>query len=164
MKKLILLLSLTGILFGAMAKEQPNVIVHKTNGGHWAWLNLYNDINYTPSSENEPAHLDCFGDGWSLCRIPHLSTNNTCSLGEHLSVIAQNAVSNAINELISESEEMGSRGIYMGQSSRTIAAPCSGNTKSMDTYFVRATWEYSTSGESTMYVYISKSDILNHRQ
>ena len=59
MKKLLFLLSACLIGFSVYAEgDKPIVIIHKTNGGYWAWLNLYNDILYTPSlDENTPATL-----------------------------------------------------------------------------------------------------------
>lgn len=164
MKKIFLLLSMITMIFATMARDTPYVVVHKSNGGHWAWLNLYNDILYTPSNgEGQPATLDCTGAGYSSCRVPRFNAYACTSIPEVLSAQAQNAIADAINMLIKESEELGARGTYSGQKSKTIAVS---NTASRgyDTYFVKAVWNYGSDGEGTMYIYVNQSDLLNARR
>lgn len=164
MKKIFLLLSMITMFFATMAKETPYVIVHKSNGGFWAWLNLYNDILYTPSAdETQPATLECTGAGFSFCRVPRADVFATNSLNQMLSYAEQNAIADAINNLIEESENMGSRGIMSGQKSRTVAITNSSNAKGCQTYFVKGVWEYSNSGEGTMRIYVNKSNLLSGR-
>ncbi|MCQ2283626.1 MAG: hypothetical protein MJZ57_01850 [Bacteroidales bacterium] len=161
MKKLFLLLSMISIVLGTMAEGQPNVIVHKSNGGFWAWLNLYNEITYTTSDvEGVPAQLNCFGSGFSACRLPRFSTYPSTAIPEVLSENAEIAITNAINELIAESELDGSKGVYSGRRSKTVAVART-SRKGFDTYFVNATWNYTKDGEGTMNIYVSQSNILN---
>lgn len=164
MKKLFLLFSICLLGSTIFAKEQPAVIVHKSNGGFWAWLNLYNDILYTPSSDElTPATLDCTGAGFSACRVPH--TFNTIGANSTITYrndIVDGVLANAINELIERSEVEGAKGNLSGNASKTIAIP-NGSKGSYDTYMVKGNWQYSKSGEATMYIYINENDLLQRK-
>lgn len=157
MKKLLLLLGLCTLTLGLWAKDKPFVIVHKSNGGYLAWLNLYNDITYTPSSDpNVPATLDCYGSGWSFCRVPRISMNDfsVISGGTNNNIANQTAVLNAINKLIEDSESQGQKGALSGTKSKTIAA-ANGTT-----YFVKSTWAYNSYGEGDIYIYVNTDNNL----
>lgn len=164
MKKLLFILSVCSIGFGAYAEgDKPIVIIHKTNGGYWAWLNLYNDILYTPSlDELTPATLDCSGAGWSACRVPRQSTYTMNCAGLQGSSISP-MIADAINEIIAKSEERGSRGTLHGSASKTIATRgSSGN--GYDTYVVQGEWKYNTYGEGEIKIYLTQSDLLRYRR
>ena len=72
MKKILFLIGLSILTFGAFAEKVPTVIVNKSQGGFTAIFNLYNYVSYTPAdvSANGIGHLDCSGSGFSACRIP----------------------------------------------------------------------------------------------
>lgn len=164
MKKLLFLLSVCLIGFSVYAEgDKPIVIIHKTNGGYWAWLNLYNDILYTPSmEENTPATLDCSGAGWSACRVPRQNTYTMNCAGQVPSAIAP-LISDAINEILAKSEERGSRGSLRGSASKTIALRGNSNN-GYDTYVVQGEWKYNAYGEGTVMIYLTRSDILQYRR
>lgn len=152
MKKLLLLLGLCTITFGLWAKDKPYVVVHKSNGGYWAWLNLYNDITYTPSTdENVPATLECIGSGWSFCRVPRVSMNDFTAIsgGGGRTDGNQTAIIDAINKIIEESEALGKKGNLKGTTSKTIA------TSNGRVYFVKGTWSYNSYGEGDITFYVS---------
>ena len=169
MKKFIFLLCMGLLVVGFNAKAaKPDIIVHKSNGGYWAWLNLYNDIKYTPSDENSPAMLECMGAGYSRCRVPNVGAymDNTGvhfgGAGSNVNYGVSSKFAEAVNEIIQYSEEQGAKGYYSGSKSHIIAVV---NTKtrslgSTNTYFVKGSWQYNKYGEGYLYIYITKSDIL----
>lgn len=164
MKKFFFLLSIIIFTLSTMAEGTPNVIVHKSNGGHWAWLNLYNDILYTPAEdESHPATLECTGSGFSSCRVPRFNAFASASLPEAISAQAENAIRDAINDLILQSEKFGAKGTMKGQTSKTIAVANPG-TRGYKTYFIKAQWDYAPNGEGVMYIYVTQSDLLNNKR
>ena len=169
MKKFILLLCLGLLVVNFSAKAaKPDIIVHKTNGGHWAWLNLYNDIKYTPANGGQMAMLECSGAGYSACRIPNIGAymDNTSvhfgNSGDAVNYGVSTKFAEAVNEIISYSETQGAKGYYSGSKSQTIAVrnTKTRGTSSNDTYFIKGTWQYNKYGEGYLYIYINKSDIL----
>ncbi len=161
MKKLFLLLGLVVISASVWARDLPNVIVNKSNGGHWAWLNLYNDIQYTPSEDGvTPATLNCFGAGWSFCRVPRAATGSliSSSLASANNTAVTEAFVNAINAIIEFSENNGEKGSLSGSKSITLSIP--NGTRGYDTYAVKGEWRYNASGEGTIYIYINSLNNL----
>jgi len=149
------------LLFGALflacsvwaTGDLPTIIIHKSNGGPWAFLNLYNDILYTPAQDEEhPATLDCTGAGYSSCRVPR---NNALSLYSQ-GVTGNSDLSpmfvDAINQIIEVSERETSNGCMRGTQSKKIAV--NGN-RGMDTYAVKGTWQCDSRGGCTMYIYVT---------
>ena len=165
MKKLLLILSVCLMGLSVYAEgDRPIVIIHKSNGGYWAWLNLYNDILYTPSEDGiQPAMLECTGAGWSACRVPRQNTfmvvNNT---GQQNNLNFGNMISDAINEIIAKSEENGQRGALQGSTCKKIAVR-NATRGGFDTYFIHGAWRYNAYGEGYLNIYINQSNILNHR-
>ena len=164
MKKLLLILSvcLMGVSLYAEG-DQPLVIVHKSNGGYWAWLNLYNDIMYVPSEDGiQPAMLECSGAGFSSCRVPRQTILHANYPTHPNNVDLNGMITDAINEIIAKSEENGQRGVLQGSNCKKIAVRnCTRG--GMDTYFIQGAWKYNSRGEGYIKIYISQSDILNHR-
>ena len=165
MKKLLLIASVCLMGLSLYAEnDKPLVIIHKSNGGYWAWLNLYNDILYTPALDEEtPATLDCTGAGWSACRVPRQNTYTMNSLnrvpnGLDISPL----VNDAINEIIEISEDH-TRGTQRGSISKKIAVQDNTRGGGMVTYIVQGVWSYNAYGEGTLKIYLHNSDILNHR-
>ena len=72
MKKLVLFMGLTVLSFAAFAEKVPAVIVSKQHGGLSAIFNRYNHVDYTPADQtsNGIAKLDCYGSGFTACRVP----------------------------------------------------------------------------------------------
>ena len=157
MKRFFLFLATFAMVFSLSAKQQPFVIVHKSNGGYLAWLNLYNDITYTPSSdETVPATLDCSGAGWSFCRVPHVSMGEFRSISSTTAnvVAANDAFANTINEIIAFSETQSRGGSTQGSKSITVAVPS--NDRSGNAVFsVMGKWQYNSYGEGDLYIYIT---------
>lgn len=154
MKRIFLLFGALFLACSVWAKgDLPTIIIHKSDGGPWAFLNLYNDILYTPSQdETHPATLDCTGSGYSACRVPRNS-----ALSFTTSPVVNPALSpvftDAINQIIEASEQQASRGSMRGTQSKKIAVTGSRGT---DTYAITGTWEYNTRGGCTMYIYITR--------
>ncbi|MBP5205590.1 MAG: hypothetical protein J6Z44_02225 [Bacteroidales bacterium] len=157
MKRIFLLFAACLMAFSLSAKKQPYVIVHKSNGGYLAWLNLYDDINYTPSNdETVPATLDCSGAGWSFCRVPHVSMGEFRAISDSRVNIeaANNASTSAINQIIEYSERNSRDGACHGSKSITVSIPS--NNRSGDSIFaVKGEWQYNSYGEGDLYIYIS---------
>lgn len=160
MKKIFLLAAVFCMVFSLYAREQPNVIVHKSNGGYLAWLNLYNDIDYTPSPDGiEPARLNCTGSGWSFCRVPHISMGSFQSSftpNQNWTAVNKACVS-AINEIIEFSEARSRAGNNQGSKSITLSVPTQ-NRGFNTTYVVKGEWRYNQYGEGDLYVFISVFD------
>lgn len=162
MKKIFLLIGLSILTCSLWAEGLPSIIIHKTNGGEWAWLNLYNDIYYTPSTEpGVPARLDCTGRGYSACRVPrdnNIQVANVLHPNEFTETTAaeQLAICNAINKIIEASETELVKGRNTGSTSQTIVVPTAvrGINK---TFCVKGQWAPTprTDGETTLYVYIN---------
>lgn len=156
MKKLFLFVSIITMAFGLMARDIPNVIVHKSNGGLQALFNCYREVTYTPGANiNDPANLDCSGTGWTFCRIPSMSFALYNPTGNGVSNPAANkAIECAINQIIEYSENTITRGTTSGSKSVTVAVPTSSRSGS-ESYFVKGTWKYNQYGEGDLFIYVS---------
>lgn len=163
MKKLFLLLSICTTAFGLMAKEVPYVIIHKSNGGYQAFLNLYNEIIYTPSAEeNVPANLECFGKGWSFCRVPRNSFGTSAAISSIPNAndpAVQSGIISAVNQIIEYSENVAQKGTISGSKSVTFSPITS--CKATAAYFVKGVWSYNKFGEGTLSVYVNYGNISN---
>ncbi|MCR4680755.1 MAG: hypothetical protein K5636_03975 [Bacteroidales bacterium] len=163
MKRLLLCLCICFMGISLFAEgDRPIVIVHKSNGGYWAWLNLYNDILYHPSEDGvEPATLDCTGAGFSACRVPRV--NPFLTPGDNASSPTLQrimpAITDAINEIIEKSEERSRSGNNNGSYTKKIATPSNGHS-GYETFFIQGKWAYNTYGEGTLKIYINQSSIL----
>ena len=145
------------------ARERPYVIIHKSNGGYLAWLNLYNDIQYTPSADaSQPALLNCEGAGWSFCRVPRLSMGEigTSSLPDQNWLAVNKACCNAINQIIEFSETHNRAGNNSGSKSVTVSVP-NGSRSSNTTYYVKGEWQYNSYGEGDLYIYINVGNVTS---
>lgn len=162
MKRFFLLIGLSILTFSLWAEGLPSIIIHKTNGGEWAWLNLYNDIYYTPSTEpGVPARLDCTGRGYSACRVPrdnNLQATNALRPTEftETSVAEQLAIANAINSIIEASESALTHGTLSGTAAQTIAVPTTVRGVNR-TFNIKGQWMPTprAAGETTLYIYIT---------
>lgn len=166
MKKIFLLLGMVSLVFGLMAKEVPNVIVHKSDGGHQAVLNLYNDIKYTPSTtEGVPATLDCSGKGWSYCRVPVNALGITANTSINTSARREGTTAetkafvDAINSIIENSEKLLESGTLSGSQSITVAIPSNSRTSKYTTYYVKGQWSYNKEGNGVLKFFITQSPL-----
>ena len=167
MKKLLLLASICLIgISASFAEGDPAVIVRKYNGGWWAWLNLYNKVEYTPSQNGGPALLECSGKGFSFCRVPSAafsfvlgSTNSNGSV--NLTPQVNTRIADAVNQLIEQSEDKGSKGVCSGTATKKIAVQST--SKQTDSYVVKGKWSYNRYGEGTMNIYIDKVNFLQRQ-
>lgn len=159
MKKLFLFISIVTMAFGLMAKEVPNVIVHKSHGGLQAIINCYDDITYTPAtSEGLPANLDCYGAGWSFCRVPSMSFAYFNPTSHSSYAVADKGLTNAINQIIEYSESNLSRGTTSGSKSITVAVPS--GSRGSESYFVKGTWVYDQNGDGELKIFINPASNL----
>ena len=157
MKRLLIFVSLISMVLGMTAREYPDVIVRKHNGGFWAIFNLYNDIVYTPADgEGGLAELDCSGNGFSFCRVPMLATGGS---GREDPAETQ-AITNAINDLIefSETRTPSETRLANNVHSVTVAIPASGN-RGPRYLQLRAVWDYEPNGDCEMRITIQ--DVTN---
>ena len=181
MKKILFLIGLSILTFGAFAEKVPSVIVNKSQGGFTAIFNLYNYVSYTPAaaSANGVGHLDCSGSGFSACRVPNCSALNVIN-GNTVSVETESGKLNsfklAINDVIQQYEtalENNAAAVAAGKPAKavpktytkTIAfsskASSKQEKKKMETYVVRGVVTTSTSTSSTMKIYIEKTNLLS---
>lgn len=157
MKKLFLLISIITMAFGLMAKEVPNVIVHKSNGGLQALINCYYEVTYTPGTEpGNPANLECHGTGWTFCRVPSLSFTYYEPTNQTFNPAVGKGISAAINQIIEHSEKTMSKGASSGTKSVTVAIPTS--ARGSDSYFVKGSWQYNQYGEGDLEIYINPAN------
>ena len=181
MKKILFLIGLSILSFGAFAEKVPSVIVNKSQGGFTAIFNLYNYVSYTPAevSANGVGHLDCSGTGFSACRIPNCNALNVIN-GNTISVETESGKLNsfklAINDVIQQYEtalENNAAAAAAGKPTKAIpttytkaiAFTSKGTSKSSkkktETYVVRGIVKTSTTNTSTMTIYIEKTNLLN---
>lgn len=181
MKKILFLIGLSILTFGAFAEKVPSVIVNKSQGGFTAIFNLYNYVSYTPAeaSANGVGHLDCSGTGFTACRVPNCSALNVNN-GNSVSVVTEssklNAFKLAINDVIQQYEtalENNAAAVAAGSPvkavpttyTKTVAFATKGTgkigKKTTDTYVVRGLVKNSVKGTSTMTIYIEKTNFLS---
>lgn len=181
MKKILFLIGLSVLTFGAFATKVPSVIINKSQGGFTAIFNLYNYVSYSPAEVNSDGvgHLDCSGSGFSACRVPNCSALNVIN-GNVVSVETEsgklNSFKQAINDVIQQYEtalEHNATAIASGTSAKgipttytkTIAIAVKGSgkldKKKTETYVVRGVVTTSTANTSTMKIYIEKVNLLN---
>ena len=181
MKKILFLIGLSILTFGAFAEKVPSVIVNKSQGGFTAIFNLYNYVSYTPAeaSANGIGHLDCSGTGFTACRVPNCSSLNVIN-GNSVSVETEssklNAFKLAINDVIQQYEtalENNAAAISSGNATKavpttytktiTFATKGSGKLgkKLTETYVVKGVVTSSTTTSSTMKIYIEKTNLLS---
>ena len=181
MKKILFLIGLSILTFGAFAEKVPSVVVTKSQGGVTAIFNLYNYVSYTPGEVNSDGvgHLDCSGSGFSACRVPNcnaLNVNNGNAVSVETESGKLNSFKMAINDVIQQYEtalENSVATIASGSSakavpttySKTIATDVKGSgkfsKKKTETYVVRGVVTASTANTSTMKIYIEKFNLLN---
>ena len=181
MKKILFLIGLSILTFGAFAEKVPSVIVNKSQGGFTAIFNLYNYVSYTPAeaSANGVGHLDCSGTGFSACRVPNCNALNVIN-GNAVSVISEsnklNALVLAINDVIQQYEtalDNHASATAAGKLDKAIPTTYTktvaftdketgklGKLK-METFVVRGVVKPITNNTSTMMIYIEKTNLLS---
>ena len=179
MKKLLFIIGLSVMAFGAFAEKVPSVVVNKYNGGWTAILNLYNYVNYTPAEASPTgiAQLDCSGSGFTACRVPNctaLDVNNGNSVIHITDAGKLTAFQQAINDVIVQYETAVEQSIVSHANNnekgvsvpttytKTIAiatGPGTGYGKKKDTYVVRGVVKSSTANTSTLEIYIEKVEL-----
>ena len=181
MKKILFLIGLSVLTFGAFAEKVPSVVVNKSQGGVTAIFNLYNYVSYSPAevSSDGVGHLDCSGSGFSACRVPNFCALNVIN-GTTVSVVTEssklNSFKQAINEIIQQYEtELENYAAAVAAGSPAKAVPttytktiaftakstCNASKKKTDTYVVRGVVTASTANTSTMKIYIEKTNLFN---
>ena len=180
MKKILFLIGLSILTFGAFAEKVPTVIVNKSQGGFTAIFNLYNYVSYTPAevSANGVGHLDCSGTGFSACRIPNcnaLNVNDDNSVFVVRESSKINAFVIAMNDVIQQYEtalENNAAAIASGAPAKAIPMTYTktlaftnkgigkhGKTQT-ETFVVRGVVKNSSKNTSTMTIYIEKTNFL----
>lgn len=181
MKKILFLIGLSILTFGAFAEKVPTVIVNKSQGGFTAIFNLYNYVSYTPAdvSANGVGHLDCSGSGFSACRIPNCNALNVND-GNSTFIVRESSKINAfviaMNDVIQQYEtalENNAAAIASGAPvkaipmtyTKTLALTnkgiCKHGKTKTETYVVRGVVKNPTNNTSTMTIYIEKTNLLS---
>lgn len=161
MKKLLSFICFLIILFGIMANaaahEIPKVIVHKSNGGSSAIINCYNTVNYDPCEGNTDiiGRLECYGQGFTLCRVPRGSTLISALPGTNQTPNDKinNDIIDIVNELIEVSANPETQNMDCGQKSKTIAVNIP-NTRKYFTFKINAQWNYDAKGNGDIIISI----------
>jgi hypothetical protein len=181
MKKFFLLIGLSVLSFVTFAEKVPAVVVNKQQGGLTAIINMYNYVTYTPAelTNTGVAVLDCRGSGYSMCRVPNCSpcpVNNGTTVEITSDPVLLNSFKNAFNDVILQYETALDNQSTLVQSgntpksvptvyTKTIAydnpAKGSGIKKRPDTYVIRGVVTSANSGNSTMKIYIEKTNIFS---
>ena len=141
------------MVMGMSARQYPDVIVRKHNGGFWAIFNLYNDVVYTPADgEGGLAELDCSGNGFSFCRVPMLATGGNSGRED---VAEQRALTNAVNQILEFSENMTPEQTRLANNSYvvTVSLPATTNRGQLF-YQVKGVWSYESNGDCVMRITI----------
>lgn len=181
MKKFFLLIGLSVLSFATFAEKVPSVVVNKQQGGFTAIINMYNYVTYTPAelTNSGIAELDCRGSGFTMCRVPNCSSYqvNNGTLVDIVTDPGQLAAfRQAINDVIIQYEtalENNASAIQSGSTpknvptvyTKTIAfnnpSKGAGLKKSPETYVVRGVVTSANGDNSTMKIYIEKTNILS---
>ena len=158
MKRLLIFVSLISIVMGMTARQYPDVIVRKHNGGFWAIFNLYNDVVYTPADgEGGLAELDCSGNGFSFCRVPMLATGGATG---RVDMAEQRAITNAVNEILEYSENTSPSQTLLANNSHTVTLSLPATTDRGPLFYqVKGVWSYETNGDCVMKITIR--DVTN---
>lgn len=177
MKKILLFIGLSMFTFGAFAEKVPSVIVHKSQGGVTAILNLYNYVSYTPAelTPTGVGELDCSGSGFTACRVPNCGSV-TVNEGNSTNIVSDQSELNAflagINDVISQYESAQNQNSSTGVNIRSnipstyskkiaFSKTTKGSTRpKMETYVVKGVVTSSTNNSSIMKIYIEKVNIL----
>ena len=181
MKKILFLIGLSILTFGAFAEKVPSVIVNKSQGGFSAIFNLYNYVSYSPAEVNSDGvgHLDCSGNGFSACRVPNcnaLNINNGNSVFVETESGKLTSFKQAINDVIQQYETAIENNASSAAANvhgkvvpaiytKTIALSNKGSVKGgkakAETYVVRGVVKNATNNTSTMVIYIEKTNLLS---
>ncbi|MBQ2514140.1 MAG: hypothetical protein II535_02980 [Bacteroidales bacterium] len=179
MKKLVLFMGLTVLSFAAFAEKVPAVIVSKQHGGLSAIFNRYNHVDYTPADQtsNGIAKLDCYGSGFTACRVPicaSLPVNDGSTVVHITDAGMLNAFLSAANNVVVQYESALEQCVASNNKpnsskattvpsvyTKTIAVANNNATTKADTYVVRGVVTSSTANASTMTIYIEKVNILS---
>lgn len=181
MKKFLLLIGLSVLSFATFAEKVPSVVVNKQQGGFSAIINMYNYVTYTPAELTSTgiAELDCRGSGFTFCRVPNCSpcpVNNGTTVEIASDPVLLTAFKNAFNDVIMQYETAQNNSVAPNQTgstpksvptvyTKTIALenPSKGSLskKRYDTYVVRGVVTNANGGNSTMKIYVEKTNILS---
>jgi len=161
MKKILIFVSIFSMVLGLSARQYPDVIVRKHNGGFWAIFNLYNDIEYTPADgEGGFAELDCSGNGFSFCRVPMLATGGASN---RIDESETRAITNAVNQVIQYSENLSADQTRFANNTYTLTVAVPGSANRRPAYYqVKGVWSYENNGDCIMKITINDvSNIYN---
>lgn len=178
MKKILFLIGLSILTFGAFAEKVPSVIVNKSQGGFTAIFNLYNYVSFSPGEVNSDGigHLDCSGSGFSACRVPNCNALNI-NEGNSVSVETEssklNSLKLAINDVIQQYEtalENNAAAVAAGTPTKAVPTTYTktiatkgngkGGKQKTETYVVKGVVK-TTDNASMMTIYIEKTNLLS---
>ncbi|MCQ2285563.1 MAG: hypothetical protein MJZ76_01655 [Bacteroidales bacterium] len=154
------LLPFIGNISQLFAKDKPQTVlleVNKSNGGYWAAINLYANVNYTLDNYDAAnniiyARLDCEGNGLSACRVPRQSNGNSSAAASR-DALNNEAMAQAINQLLETAEKEMAKGTFNGTKSTKTISPKNGKSQ---LYFYNAEWKYDKNGNGKMSIRINE--------
>lgn len=161
MKKALIILSIGFILLPTLGKaitilkkDKPLVVmmeISKSNGGYWAAVNLYANVDYHVDSYDATnnviyARLNCEGNGYTACRVPH-QTSQSGLPSAVIDKLGKMPIESTINRLIESSEEAVAVGTLAGSQCRKAA---SNQAKGAQLFDYTSTWNFDRKGNGTM--------------
>lgn len=180
MKKFFLLIGLSVLSFVTFAEKVPAVVVNKQQGGLTAIINMYNYVTYTPAelTNTGVAVLDCRGSGYSVCRVPNCApcpVNNGATVEIASDPTLLNAFKNAFNDVLIQYETALDQAttVQSGNTPKSVPTvytktiaysnPAKGSSmnKRPETYVIRGVVTNANGGNSTMKIYIEKTNLLS---
>lgn len=167
MKKVALLLVFAAMLCPAFNRtahaESPlyTLSVSKVNGGILSLVNLYGSVSYSETYDELVntihATLNCYGQGYTRCRIP-ADAGNYVPPTQARQMPA--GFASTINSLLEQSERKVENGVFRGSDSKKVLP--TQNTRSSNTsrnmYIYTSKWNNADAGNGTVTISLYKTD------
>lgn len=168
MKKIVLLLVLAVMLcpaFNRTAKAEGDPLytlsVSKSNGGILSLINLYGNVSYSETYDDLTncinARLNCYGQGYTRCRVPADAGNYVPPTPERL----PSGFATTVNGLLEQSENKVVQGVCRGSASKKVMATSrnsSSNNSRNDLYIYSTKWNCNSAGDGTVTIFVYKTD------
>ena len=167
MKRVALLFVLAVMLCPAFIRtahaESPlyTLSVSKVNGGLLSLVNLYGSVTYSETYDELVntihATLNCYGQGYTRCRIPS-DAGNYVPPTQARQMPA--GFANTVNALLDQSERSVSNGVTRGTDSKKVMPAQNGRTGNncRNMYIYTSKWNCNNTGDGTVTISLYKTD------
>lgn len=167
MKKVVLLFVLAVMLCPAFNRtahaESPlyTLSVSKVNGGILSLINLYGSVSYNETYDNLSntihASLNCYGQGYTRCRVP-ADAGNYVPPTQARQLPA--GFANTVNAMLEQSERNVENGVTRGSDSKKVmpSQNARNNNDSRSMYIYTSKWNCNNTGDGTMTISLYKTD------